>query len=147
VFLAVFTAVGVSRLVEYRGRIFLAGVPLLVAGLALYANYEEQDRSEYYAERERSETILERLPENSVLYGKVPIIPVTYLKVVEEQRTDVTLRWLDGKTQGDHMSSDVKSGRPVYVISDPRYNEEYLESTESYARREEESGLIRLRPR
>lgn len=147
VFLAVFTAIGVSRLVEARGKMFLAGVPLLVAGLALYANYEEQDRSEYYAERERSETILERLPENSVLYGKVPIIPVTYLKVVEEQRTDVTLRWLDGKTQGDHMSSDVKSGRPVYVISDPRYNEEYLESTESYARREEESGLIRLRPR
>ncbi|MGB3682017.1 MAG: DUF2723 domain-containing protein [Rubrobacteraceae bacterium] len=146
-FLAVFVAVGVSRSAGYRGRMLLAAVPLLVAVLTLFANYGEQDRSGYYAERERSEAVLEQLPEDAVLYGKVQIIPVTYLQEVEGQRADVTLRWLDGGTQEDHMSSDVESGRPVYVISDPRYNEEYLESTESYARREQEGALIRLRPR
>lgn len=148
VFLALFVAVGASqRPVGHRSAMLLAGIPFLVAGLALYANYAEQDRSGYYAERERSEAVLERLPEDAVLYGKVQILPVTYLQVVEGRRKDVTLRWLDGGTQGDHMLSDVESGRPVYVISNPLYNEEYLESTEPYARREQEGGLIRLRPR
>ncbi|MDQ4106180.1 MAG: DUF2723 domain-containing protein [Actinomycetota bacterium] len=146
-FLTLFTAVGASRLAECRGGMLWAVLPLAVAGLALYANYEEQDRSGYYAERERSEAVLERLPEDAVLYGKVQIIPITYLTVVEERREDVTLRWLDGKTQRDHMESDIESGRPVYVISDPRYNEEYLGATESYARAHREDGLIRLRPR
>lgn len=146
-FLGLFTAVGMSRIVESSGRIFLAVVPLLVAGFALYANYDEQDRSGYYAERERSEAVLDRLPKDAVLYGKVPILPVTYLKVVEGYREDVTLRWLDGKTQRDHMESDVEGGRPVYVIPNQRYNEKYLESTESYARSGREEGLIRLRPR
>lgn len=146
-FLGLFTAIGVSRTVEFRGGIFLAIVPLLVAGLAFYANYDEQDRSGYYADRERSEAILDRLPEDAVLYGKVPILPVTYLKVVEGYREDVTLRWLDGKTQRDHMESDVKGGRAVYVIPNQRYNEEYLESAGSYARTGREEGLIRLHPR
>lgn len=146
-FLALFTAVGVSRASERpHGAALLAALPL-VAGVVFYANYEEQDRSGYYVERERSEAVLGRLPEDAVLYGKVPIVPITYLTVVEERRRDVTLRWLDGKTQEDHMEDDVESGRPVYVISDPRYNEAYLESTGSYARSEEEDGLIRLRPR
>lgn len=146
-FLGLFTAAGASRLLEYRGGVLWAVLPLAVAGFTLYANYEDQDRSGYYAERERSEAMLEQLPDKAVLYGKVPIIPITYLTVVEERREDVTLRWLDGKTQGDHMESDVESGRPVYVISDPRYNEEYLKATESYAQAQREGDLIRLRPR
>ena len=149
-FLVLFTAVGTSQLIQTAkfGRgILLTVAPLLVAGLVLYANYAEQDRSDYYAEREKAEAILKRVPENSVLYGKVPILPVTYLKVVENQRKDVTLRWLDGKTQADHMKSEVKSGRPVYVISSPLYDEVYLPSTKSYARLEREKGLIRLRSR
>ncbi len=146
-FLGLFTAAGMSRPVGSRGGIYLALVPLVVAGFAFYINYAGQDRSDYYAERERSEAILDRLPENAVLYGKVPIIPVTYLKVVEGYREDVTLRWLDGKTQRDYMESDIKGGRPVYIISDPRYNEKYLESTGSYARAGRGEGLIRLRPR
>lgn len=146
-FLTLFIAAGVSRLTELRGGILLPALPLLFAGGLLIANYEAQDRSDYYAERERAEEILRKLPDDSVLYAKVQILPVTYLNVVEEKRKDVTLRWMDGGTQEDHMKSDVESGRPVYVISNPLYNQIYLPSTESYARLSRQDGLIRLRTR
>ena len=146
-FLALFLAVGASRFLDRRGGVLLSVLPIVFAGILLLANYRDLDRSGYYAERERSEEILQRLPDDSVLYGKVPILPITYLNVVEGKREDVTLRWLDGKTQREHMESDVASGNPVYVISDPRYNEEYLKSAGSYARSSQQEGLIRLRPR
>lgn len=146
-FLTLFVAAGASRLAEARGSRLLLGLPLVVALFMLYANYEEQDKSNYYAERVRSEAMLERLPEDAVLYGKVPIIPITYLQQVEDQREDVTLRWLDGATLERHLAPDVESERPVYFISDPRYNEDYLNAAEPHARPQQEDGLIRLLPR
>lgn len=147
-FIALFFAVGVSRLAErVRHPAPVLVVPVALAALVLSTNYSAQDNSDYYAERERSETILKQLPEDAVLYGKVPIIPITYLKEVESERPDVTLRWLDGAVQRQYMASDVRSGRPVYFISDPRYNEKYLEGIESYAEHRREDGLIRLLPR
>jgi hypothetical protein len=145
-FLGLALSVAATRLSERRWRLILAA-PLLAAGVLLVVNYSAMDRSDYFAEHERSEAILGRLPEDAVLYGKVPIIPITYLKEVEGVRTDVTLRWLDGGTQGRHLEKDVESGRPVYFISDPRYNEAYLGGAEPYARFREEDGLIRLLPR
>lgn len=145
-FLGLSLSAAVTRLAERRGRLLLLA-PVVVAGLLLVANHSAMDRSEYYAERERSEAILGRLPEDAVLYGKVPMIPITYLKEVEGVREDVTLRWLDGGTQGRHLKKDIESGRPVYFISDPRYNDIYLGGAESYARYREEDGLIRLLPR
>lgn len=145
-FLAIFVASGVSRLADLRGGILLSTLPLLFAGVSLVANYEARDQSDYYAERERAEEILNELPDDSVLYGKVQLLPVTYLHVVEGDRRDVTLRWMDAGTQEDHMRADVESGRPVYVISDPNYNDDYLPSTEPYASLSRKDGLIRLRP-
>ena len=145
-FLALFVAVGASRLANLKGGILLSTLPLLFAGVTLVVNYEAQDRSGYYTERGRAEEILDKLPDDSVLYGKAQILPVTYLNVVEGDRKDVTLRWMDAGTQQDHMKSDVESGRPVYVISDPGYNEEYLSTTRSYASLSRKDGLIRLRP-
>ncbi|HET7478314.1 MAG TPA: DUF2723 domain-containing protein [Rubrobacteraceae bacterium] len=147
-FLGLFLTVWVTDIAGREGgRSALAAAPLCLAVLALAFNYGHADRSDYYAERQRSEAIMARLPERAVLYGKLPIVPVTYLREVEGVREDVTLRWLDGGTQGRHMYSDVESGRPVYVISDPRYNEIYLKSVRSYARTVDENGLIRLDPR
>ena len=146
VFLALFVAVGASRLADSRGSLLISALPLLFAALLLVVNYGDQDRSDYHAERERAEEILNELPEDSVLYGKVQVLPVTYLNVVEEKRRDVTLRWMDGGTQENHMRSDVESGRPVYIISDPDYNKDYLPSTKSYASLSWKDGLIRLRP-
>lgn len=151
-FLGLFFAVGVSHILEQRSETALTGafaaLPLCLAVLALAFNHASVDRSDYYAERQRSEAIMARLPERAVLYGKLPIVPLTYVKEVEGTREDVTLRWMDGGTQGRHMASDVSSGRPVYVIPDPRYNHIYLgEAIEPYARPVGESGLIRLEPR
>lgn len=146
-FLTLFLAAGASRLAESRGVLLLLALPLVVSAVFLYANYPEQDKSGYYAERERSEVLLERMPEDAVLYGKVPIIPVTYLQQVEGSRKDVTLRWLDGATLDRNLASDVGSGRPVYFVSDPRYNEDYLRGAEPHARPRHEDGLIRLLPR
>lgn len=145
-FLGLGLAVAVTRLVERGGRIALL-TPVAVAGLLLVVNHSAMDRSDYYAERERSEAILGRLPRDAILYGKVPMIPITYLKEVEGARRDVTLRWLDGGTQGRHLEKDIESGRPVYFISDPRYNETYLSGAEPYARYRDEDGLIRLLPK
>lgn len=147
-FLGLFVAVGVTRLAGTRANPApLAAVPLVLAGIALLANYGDMDRSDYYAERTRSEAIMQRLPKDAVLYGKVPVIPLTYLREVEGVREDVTLRWLDGGTLDRSFATDIESGRPVYFISDPRYNEVYLEGVEPLAASEEEDGLIRLTPR
>lgn len=151
-FLGLFLAVWITHVLE-RGSptpriVAFAALPLCLAVLALIFNHAQVDRSDYYAERQRSEAIMARLPERAVLYGKVPIVPLSYIKEVEGVREDVTLRWMDGGTQGRHMSSDVRSGRPVYVISDPRYNDIYLQGAiEPYARPVDENGLIRLEPR
>lgn len=151
-FLGLFLAVGITHVLQRRSltalTVAFAALPLCLAALALVLNHAPVDRSDYYAERQRSEAIMARLPERAVLYGKLPIVPLTYIKEVEGTREDVTLRWLDGGTQKRHMSSDVRSGRPVYVIPDPRYNDIYLqEAVESYARPVDENGLIRLAPR
>lgn len=149
-FLGLALSVAVTRLAERRAERswpLVLAAPLVVAGLLLISNHSAMDRSDYYAERERSEATIGRLPEGAILYGKVPIIPITYLQEVEGVREDVTLRWLDGGTQERHLEGDLKSGRPVYFISDPRYNEAYLGGAEPYARFREEDGLIRLIPR
>ncbi len=158
-FLALFSAVAAGDLARRFSQSFarrrgasvlaaaLLAAPLAVAGLLLAANYEGLDRSEDRLQRERSEAILARLPEGAVLYGKLPVVPMTYLTEVEGRRGDVTLRWLDGATQGQHLVPDLRSGRPVYFVSDPRYNEDYLENARSQARPvEERGGLIRLFP-
>lgn len=121
--------------------------PVIAAALVLGLNFVPSDKSDYYAERERSEQTLSMLPEDTILYGKLPIIPVTYLTEVEGRRDDVTLRWLDAGTLERNFEADIESGRPVYFISDERYNEEYLGAVEDDAEAEEEDGLIRLTPR
>lgn len=147
-FLMLLLAVGVTSFVERSARFLpVAAVPLALACLALLLNYANADKSAYYAERERSEATMDRLPKDAVLYGKVPVIPLTYLREVEDARWDVTLRWLDGGTEQRYLASDIRSGRPVYFISDPRYNSEYLKGAEPYATAREEDGLIRLIPR
>lgn len=147
-FLTLLLAAGATQLAERRTGLWpIAAVPLGLACIALLLNYPAEDKSDYYAERERSEATMARLPEDAVLYGKVPVIPLTYLKEVEDVRRDVTLRWLDGGTEQRHLASDIRSGRPVYFISDPRYNDEYLKGAKPYATAREEDGLIRLIPR
>lgn len=63
-------------------------VPWLVV-LALFLNYPHQDRSGHYGERVRSEAFLKRLPENAVLYGTAPILPVT----ISERSKDSAPTW------------------------------------------------------
>lgn len=111
----------------------LAVAPVLVAAFLLGANFESSDRSGYTAERERAEQDLAALPEGAILYGKVPIIPATYLTEVEGERPDVTLRWLDGGTLERNFERDLRSGRPVLFL--PEDSERYLEATESRATR------------
>lgn len=145
--LSVLLSVGVSgagRLKFARPR--AAVVPVFAAALVLGLNFAPSDRSQYYEERTRSEDILRALPEDAVLYGKVEIIPVTYLTEVEDDRPDVTLRWLDGGTIEDRFAGDIEGGRPVYFISSEVYNEDYLPATEEFATSTGEDGLIAFEP-
>lgn len=147
-FLTLLTVIWVSGLSERVRRPELLGASLLaVAALTLALNHTAHDASGYYEERERSGAMLGRLPEDAVLYGKTPVLPITYLKEVEGTRQDVTLRWLDGGTLGGHLEEDLDTGKPVYFISDPRYNEDYLAIAERFASHREENGLIQLTPR
>lgn len=147
-FLTLLLAVGTTWLVERNIGLWpVVAVPLVIACASLFLNYSAADKSDYYAERVRAEATMARLPENAILYGKLSVVPLTYLREVEGVRRDVTLRWLDGGTEQRHLASDIRSGRPVYFISDPRYNEEYLEGAKPYATPREEDGLIRLLPR
>ncbi|MGI8650603.1 MAG: glycosyltransferase family 117 protein [Rubrobacter sp.] len=125
--------------------LFLA--PVIVAALVLGLNFAPSDRSDYYDERARSEDILETLPEGAILYGKVEIIPVTYLVEVEDERPDVTLRWLDGGTLKENFERDLTSERPVYFISHESCDDDYLPATEEFAASEEEGDLIYFEPR
>jgi hypothetical protein len=146
--LFLFLAVAVTDLSRTFRASWVLAAPVVLAALVLGLNFSGADKSDYYDERENSEATLAALPEDAVLYGKVPIIPVTYLTEVEGEREDVTLRWLDGGTLERNFESDVESGRPVFFISDERANEEYLPFAEEYAEvGEEESGLIRFTPR
>lgn len=149
IFLALGASVGLSALVRKIPssiHIALIGAALAVAGMIFWSNYAASDRSNYYAQRSRSEALLRKLPPHAVVYGKLPIIPATYLVRVEGEREDVTLRWLDKATEREHLPGDIASGRPVYLISDPRYNQSYLETAHSYARPEMEGNLIHLVP-
>ncbi|MBA2693336.1 MAG: DUF2723 domain-containing protein [Rubrobacter sp.] len=143
----IFLAVGTTSLSNVFRSPWVPAAPVIAAALVLGLNFSAADRSDYYDERENSEATLAALPEEAVLYGKTPIIPATYLTEVEGERGDVILRWLDGGTLGRSFESDVESGRPVFFISDERYNDEYLPFAEKYAEAEEEGGLIRLAPR
>ncbi|MBA2441989.1 MAG: DUF2723 domain-containing protein [Rubrobacter sp.] len=131
-----------------RGRLtaLMLAAPLLAAGIALAVNYSVEDQSDNFADRERAEALFERLPEEAIVYGKVQVLPPAYLKNVEGERGDVTLRWLDGGTLDRNIADDVESGRPVYFISDPRYNEDYLRGASAYADPRFEGELIRLVP-
>ena len=68
-FLGLFFAVGVSHILERRSETALTGafaaLPLCLAVLALAFNHAPVDRSDYYAERQRSEAIMARLPERA----------------------------------------------------------------------------------
>ena len=121
--------------------------PLAVAGLALVLNFDEQDRSDYRVERARAEETFAALPQNAVVYGKVEVLPMTYLRQVEGERRDLTLRWLDGATLEDNLAADLDSGQPVYFVRDPLYTERYLEGTGNLAVPREQDGLVRLIPR
>lgn len=127
------------------GHLVLAA-PLLAAGLALALNFEEQDRSGYRAERERAEEAFAALPPDAIVYGKVEVLPMTYLRQVEGEREDLSLRWLDGATLEEHFAADLSSGRPVYFVEDPLYTERYLQGVEGLANPREQDGLVRLVP-
>lgn len=148
-FLAVLLAVGVSGLgsVSRRASPLLA-LPLALAALALVANYDEQDMSGYDLHRERGEAMLERLPEDAIFYGKLPVLPVSYLQQVEEKREDLTVRWLDGGTLEEHFVRDLRSGRPVYFVYEPGYTPTYEEAVEPHAEAKRElGGVVRMIPR
>lgn len=145
--LFLFTSVAATELSQTFRASWPNAAPLVVAALVLGLNFAPSDKSDYFDERLNSEQTLASLPEDAILYGKVPIIPVTYLTEVEGQREDVGLRWLDGGTLERSFESDVSSGRPVYFISDERYNEGYLAIASEFAEAEDEGALIRLTPR
>lgn len=127
--------------------LLVLAAPLLAAGLALALNFDEQDMSDYRIQRERAEETFAALPPNAVVYGKVEVLPMTYLRQVEGQREDVTLRWLDGGTLEENLSSDLESGRPVYFVRDPLYTERYLRGTGDLATHRNQDDLVRLVPR
>ncbi len=128
-------------------RLVLAA-PLLAAGLVLALNFGEQDQSDYRVERVRAEETFTAVPPDAVVYGKVEVLPMTYLQQVEGERKDVTLRWLDGTTLEENLAADLSSGRPVYFVRDPLYTERYLEGTGDLAVPRERDGLVvRLVPR
>lgn len=149
--LALGLAVAVSRLAERvppgmsHAAVVLA--PLLFAGLLFAANYEEVDQSDEYTYRREAEALLAELPPDAVVYGKLPVIPAAYLKNVEGERPDVTLRWLDLDTQRRYMPRDVESGRPVYIVASPRYTQAYIRAAEAYAKPRYGEDLIRMVPR
>jgi len=145
--LFILLAVAATRLSNVFRSPWIPAAPAIAAALVLGLNFAPSDRSDYFDERENSEATLAALPEDAVLYGKTPIIPATYLTEVEGERGDVTLRWLDGGTLGRSFESDIGTGRPVFFISDERYNDEYLPFAEEYAEAEEVGDLIRLDPR
>lgn len=140
-------AVGVTEFAGSWRREGALWVPVVAAVMVCGVNYAPQDRSGYYEERDRSEAILARLPQDAVLYGELPIVPMTYVAKVEGAREDVTLRWADEQTLMTRLERDLESGRPVFLLSDPRYNEERQAIVEPYARWREEDGLVLLTPR
>ncbi len=146
--LFVLLAVAATGLSQNLRSPWMPAVPLVAAALVLGLNFADSDKSDYYDERENSEQTLAALPEDAILYGKLPIIPATYLTEVEGARGDVTLRWLDGGSLGRSFESDIGSGRPVFFVSDPEYTGDYLPFAEEYAEAgAEEEGLIPLTPR
>lgn len=144
--LTLLTAVAVSQVARLLGKPALGVALILLSALVLGLNFAPSDQSDYYAERERSEATLAALPDDAILYGKVPVIPITYLHEVEGARPDVTLRWLDGGTLEDDFPRDLESDRPVFFISDESYNEQYLSQVAPLASPEEDGALIRLVP-
>lgn len=70
--------------------------PILVTGCALLflvVNYPRLDISDDYSVRLRAEAIMDELPPDAVVLGEWwDIVPLQYLQMVEEQRSDVTLK-------------------------------------------------------
>ncbi len=142
-------AVGVSVLAARlpRASLFVSLVPLLVAGLAIFANQPDVDRSEAYADRAAAEAMLERLPADAVVYGRREIYPPVYLVLVEGQRPDVDFRHLGKLGRSKSIPCDLKSGRPVYLISNPAYNGAVSRKIKRYdARFVHEGPLVKLVP-
>lgn len=154
-FLALLSALAITALARRLARRFvghswllvpLLAAPLALAGLAVSGGFEEHDRGGDYSWRLLAEEALAGLPEGAVLYGRADIIPVTYLKEVEGERGDVTLRWADPDTLGKHFGPDLGSGRPVYFLSDP-LTVAYLKGEEDRFGISRKGRLIQILPK
>jgi hypothetical protein len=145
--LAVGTSLLASRVPTGLPHAAVVLAPMVVAALLFATNYAESDQSDNYFHREQAEEIFRELPPDAVLYGKLPVIPATYLQQIEGERPDVTLRWMDGDTQERYMRSDVESGRSVFITRNPGYTYQYVKSAEGYAEPRYGEKLVRLVPR
>jgi hypothetical protein len=149
ILLAVGLAVGVSVLAARipRAGLFVSLVPLLLAGVALFANQSHVDRSEAYGDRAAAEAMLEQLPADAVVYGRKEIYPPVYLVLIEGQRPDVDFRHLGKLRRSKSIPCDLKSGRPIYLISNPAYNKAVSRKVGRYdARFVHEGPLVELVP-
>ncbi len=149
ILLAIGLAVGVSVLAARlpRASLLVSLVPLLVAGVALVVNQPHVDRSEEYGDRAAAEAMLEQLAPDAVVYGRREIYPPVYLVLVEGQRPDVDFRHLGQLRRSKSLPCDLKSGRPIYVISNPAYNQTVSRKVSRYdARFVHEGPLVRLIP-
>jgi hypothetical protein len=149
IFLFLFLSIAASgvagRLRRSPRVVALAALPVLaLAVLAL--NYPGHDMSEFYNERLKAERMFAALPEDAVVYGKTEILAPSYLQQVEEERQDVTLRWLEGRTMKNHLKDDLESGRPVYFVNDPRYVYDYTQGAKDVADFRWGERLVRLVP-
>jgi len=128
----------------------VAFLPLALAGAALALGYGWQDRSWDYGYRAVAEETLAALPPGAVLYGRAEILPLTYLKEVEGERPDVTLRWLDRRAIREGVPANLEEGKPVYLFPLPRAEgspKGYPRELEPRARPVKEGRLIQLVPR
>lgn len=147
--LFVLLAVGFTEVSRRTNIGAISVLPVIFAALVLGLNFPVSDASGDYEERERAEETLSGLPERAILYGKVEVIPLTYLKEVEGERPDITLRWLDGGTLDENFERDLASGRPVYFITydDDDSYEDYLSAAEEYATSARDGNLTAFEPR
>ncbi len=147
--LAIGLAVGVSALAARlpRAGLFVSLVPLLLAAVAVVANQSHVDRSEEYGDRAAAQAMLDQLPADAVVYGRREIYPAVYLVLVEGQRPDVDFRHLGKLRRSKSIPCDLKSERPIFVISNPHYNQTVSRKVGRYdARVVPEGPLLRLVP-
>lgn len=137
--LAIWMAVGTEALLERMRaagagslravtRTVVLAALLLILGVSWWNTYAAVDQSDNYAGRELMERII-RIPEHGVLYDRVAVGVIGYLKYVEGRRLDLEVREVKDASLKGLVEQDLSAGRHVYFLDKglrPTLGREYV---------------------